>query len=123
MAHPSNPDSGLGWADQRVVFQLANLGYMLESLIKTYLINCAGVAPSIFDRPELRVADLELDSLGLIEMLFEVEDQYGFQVPEPMRYLTMSFAEMVADIEAVVREHNNGQLVPVANIGAAKAND
>jgi acyl carrier protein len=96
---------------------------MLESVIKSYLINSAGVAPETFDRPELRVADLELDSLGLVEMLFEVEDQYGFQVPEPMRYLTMSFAGMVADIEATVREHNNGQLGSLGNTGAAKAND
>jgi acyl carrier protein len=93
---------------------------MLESLIKSYLIDSAGVAPAKFDLPELRVADLELDSLGLIEMLFEVEDKYGFQVPDPMRYLTMSFKDMVADIEATVREHNNGQLEIV---GAAKAND
>jgi acyl carrier protein len=96
---------------------------MLESLIKTYLINSAGVAPAKFERPDLRVSDLELDSLGLIEMLFEVEDQYGFQVPEPMRYLTMTFAEMVADIEAAVLQHNNGQLGTLEAINAAKAND
>ena len=66
-----------------------------------------------FDCPDLRVSDMGLDSLGLVEMLFEVEDQYGLQIPDPMRYLTMSFAEMVADIEAIVRVHPEGQLPPV----------
>lgn len=76
---------------------------MLENLIKEYLIDRAGVAPEKFANPDLRVTDLELDSLGLFEMLFEVEDKFNLQIPEPTRFLTMSFAEMVADIEATVR--------------------
>jgi len=93
---------------------------MLEGLIKNYLISNAGVDPAKFDNPELQVSDLELDSLGLIEMLFEVEDQFGFQIVEPMRYLTLSFEEMVADIEAAVRDHDAGQS-PTHD--ATKAND
>lgn len=83
---------------------------MLENIIKDYLINMAEVDPEKFNQPGLTVADLQLDSLGLLEMLFEVEDKYGFQIPEPMRFLSMSFAEMVADIEAAVRAHHNGQM-------------
>jgi len=93
---------------------------MLEGIIKSYLIDRAGVDPAKFDRPDLHVSDLELDSLGLIEMLFEVEDQFGFQIPEPMRFLTMGFAEMVAAIEATVRDHHDGQL-PAIN--ATRASD
>jgi len=51
-------------------------------------------------------------------MLFEVEDKYGFQIPEPMRFLSMTFAEMVADIEASVRAHHNGQM-PVLDTAQA----
>ncbi|MFZ3127516.1 MAG: acyl carrier protein [Rhodoferax sp.] len=83
---------------------------MLEDTIKNYLINSAGVDPAKFDTPGLQVADLALDSLGLLEMLFEIEDKYGLQVPEPMRFLAMSFTEMVADIESTVRAHHDGQL-------------
>lgn len=84
--------------------------HMLEGIIRSYLVDKADVDPAKFDDPALRVSDLELDSLGLIEMLFEVEDQFGFQIAEPMRFLTMSFAEMVADIEATVRANHGGQL-------------
>lgn len=83
---------------------------MLHNIIKDYLINTAEVDPEKFNQTDLMVADLQLDSLGLLEMLFEVEDKFGFQIPEPMRFLTMSFTEMVADIEASVRAHHNGQM-------------
>ena len=57
----------------------------------------------------LKVADLELDSLGLIEMLFEIEDQHGFQIPDPMVFLPMTFAEMVAAIDTMVQAHTRSQ--------------
>ena len=87
---------------------------MLDDIIKEYLISTAGVDPEKFNQSNLMVADLQLDSLGLLEMLFEVEDKFGFQIPEPMRYLTMSFTDMVADIEVAVRSHHKGQL-PLAD--------
>lgn len=83
---------------------------MLFDQIKNYLVDTAGVDSQKFENPELKVADLELDSLGLIEMLFEVEDKYGFQIPEPMVFLPMTFAEMVAAINVMVQEHAQTQL-------------
>ena len=82
---------------------------MLEELVKKYLIESAGVDPIKFENPSLKVADLQLDSLGLVEMLFEVEDQFGFQIPDPMVFLPMSYSEMLASIEAMVNAHKNGQ--------------
>jgi acyl carrier protein len=82
---------------------------MLFDQIKNYLVETAGVDPQKFENPDLKVADLELDSLGLVEMLFEVEDKYGFHIPDPMVFLPMSFAEMVAAIEAMVQAHTKPQ--------------
>ena len=82
---------------------------MLIDQIKNYLVETAGVDPQKFENPELKVADLELDSLGLVEMLFEVEDKYGFQIPDPMVFLPMSFAEMVAAIDTMVQAHTQSQ--------------
>jgi acyl carrier protein len=83
---------------------------VLADLIKKYLIDSAGVDPEKFKDPDLKVADLGLDSLGLVEMLFEVEDKFGFQIPEPMAFLPMSFAEMVASIDDMVRAQSNQNL-------------
>ncbi len=82
---------------------------MLIDQIKNYLVETAGLDPQTFDNPELKVADLKLDSLGLVEMLFEVEDKYGFQIPDPMVFLPMSFAEMVSAIETMVQEQTKSQ--------------
>lgn len=83
---------------------------MLDAIVKTYLIESKGKDSSVFENPQLMVSDLGLDSLDMVEMLFEIEDRCGFQLPDPMRYLEMSFADMLADIEAVIREHNNGEM-------------
>jgi acyl carrier protein len=42
-------------------------------------------------------------------MLFEVEDKYGFQIPDPMVFLPMSFAEMVEAINVMVQAHAKSQ--------------
>lgn len=83
---------------------------MLGEVIQHYLINSKNIPAEKFESPALRVAELELDSLDMVEMLFEVEDRCGFQLADPSRYPAMSFAEMIADIEAEIREHNNGEL-------------
>jgi len=89
---------------------------MLRQIMQEYLINQAGVAPSKFDDPNLMVADLGLDSLGVVEMLYEVEDRYGFQVQDPFRYSTMRFVDIVADMESSIRAKNNGELPDLAKI-------
>ena len=83
---------------------------MLFDQIKNYLVETAGVDPQKFENPDLKVADLELDSLGLVEMLFEIEDKYGFQIADPMIFLPMTFAEMVASINTSVQEHTASQV-------------
>lgn len=83
---------------------------MLRDTIQRFLVDSAQVDPAKFQQPGLRVADLDLDSLGLVEMLFEVEDRYGFQIKEPMRYMDMTFDEMVSDIEQAVRDHHGGRM-------------
>lgn len=91
---------------------------MLDKVIIEYLTKNAGVDAAKFENPDLMVADLGLDSLGLVEMLFEVEDRFGFQIPDAMRFQAMSFTDMVAAIEESVREHSNGQVVEAPAVGS-----
>lgn len=92
---------------------------MLEQIIKNYLVTTKGKDSALFDDPALQVSDLGLDSLDMVEMLFEIEDRCGFQLPDPTRYPKMSFREMLADIETAIREHNNGEL-PELSLEASK---
>jgi acyl carrier protein len=86
---------------------------MLTQFIQNFLITHAKIDPSKFDQPDLMVADLALDSLTLVETIFEIEDRFGFQIADPVKFQSMSFRDMVAAIEAQVREHNNGELPPI----------
>ncbi|HEY3698416.1 MAG TPA: phosphopantetheine-binding protein [Spongiibacteraceae bacterium] len=83
---------------------------MLNTIVNNYLVNTKKIDPSLLENPHLRVAELGLDSLDLVEMLFEIEDRCGFQLPDPMRYTEMSYAEMLSDMESVIRQHYNGEL-------------
>lgn len=94
---------------------------MLSELIKNYLVDTAGVDASKLQQSDLMVADLGLDSLSLVEMLFEVEDRFGFQISDPMRFQSMRFADMVQAIEDEVRTHHNGQIPSVEALDAAVA--
>lgn len=89
---------------------------MLRQIIKDFVVRQFNVDPALFDNPDLKVVDLGLDSLGVVEMLFEVEDMYGFQVDDPARYGSMTFDEMVADIEATIRAAHNGELPEPASL-------
>jgi acyl carrier protein len=93
---------------------------MLTTLVIEYLTTHAGVDKAKFDDPNLMVEGLGLDSLGLVEMLFEVEDRFGFQIPDPMRFQAMSFKDMVEAMEASVREHSSNKVAQAA-VGSAAA--
>ena len=54
----------------------------------------------------------------MVEMLFEIEDRFGFQIADPMKFQSMSFNDMLAAIEAEVREHHHGELPPIEALGA-----
>ena len=90
---------------------------MLSTLIRDYLIQNAKADPALFEQADLKVADLSLDSLGLVEMLFEIEDRCGFQIEDPMRFREMGFSDMVAAIEAEIREHHGGQMPDLSSMG------
>jgi acyl carrier protein len=91
---------------------------MLEQLIKDYLVTQAKIDPAKFDQADLKVADLGLDSLTLVEMLFEIEDRFGFQIADPMKFQNMRFSEMVASIESEVRANNEGKLPQIDALGS-----
>lgn len=99
------------------VYMAAQSSQPLREIIESYIVAQVGDKVPDFKDPALKVSDLGLDSLGVVEMLYEVEDRFGFQVEDPFRFTAMSFNDMVADMEATIRARNNGQL---PELGASK---
>lgn len=75
---------------------------MIRDLIRAYLVNSAGVPAEKLDDMNVMMVDLGLDSLGVVEMLFEIEEKYGFHLADVMKYKTMTLEEVITDLESVV---------------------
>ena len=77
---------------------------MIEAFIKKYLVETAGVHPEKLNDPNIKMTDLGLDSLGVVDVLIAVEDKFDIEIHDPMRFRTMSYAEMIVEIECVIKK-------------------
>lgn len=83
---------------------------MLRQVIDEFLLAQGTITPEKLADPYIKMADLGLDSLGVVEMLFEVEDRYGIHVDDVMQFQQMTLNEVVQHIEGLVRAKHGGQL-------------
>jgi acyl carrier protein len=92
---------------------------MLRQLIDNFLLSKTNVTADKLSDPMLKMADLGIDSLEIVEMLFEVEDQYGIHVEDVMKFQQMTLNEVVAFMEQMIRDKNNGQLPQLTQVDKA----
>ena len=76
----------------------------MQQLIKDYLLNHARVAPEKLANPSTKISEMGIDSLGVVELLFEVEEKYGFQIENPMEFANMTIDEIVCAVEKTLSE-------------------
>lgn len=72
---------------------------------KDLLVTKYSVAPEIVT-PEATLDSLSLDSLDVIEMLFDVEDAFGIRIPQDAgpALRNMKVQDLLVDIEKLVAE-------------------
>lgn len=56
--------------------------------------------------PEAQLEDLEIDSLGLMELLFKIEDAFSVHVP-PSQIPLSTVGDVVAYIDTLIAEQGN----------------
>ncbi len=83
---------------------------VLRQVVETFLLSQGGITPERLADPAVKMTELGLDSLGIVEMLFEVEDRYGIRIDDVMQFQQMTLGEVVAHMEQIVRNKNGGQL-------------
>jgi acyl carrier protein len=88
---------------------------MLHKIVNDFLLTQPSVTPEKLADPTLKMVDLGLDSLGVVEMLFEVEDQYGVHIEDAMQFQNMTVKEVISHMEQVIRDKNGGQLPETSN--------
>lgn len=86
---------------------------MLRQVIDEFLLAQGKVSAEQLADPAIKMTDLGLDSLGVVEMLFEVEDRYGIHIDDVMQFQNMSLNEVVAHMEQIVRNKHGGNLPEV----------
>jgi acyl carrier protein len=92
---------------------------MLRKIVDDFLLTQTHITPEKLADPSIKMVDLGLDSLGVVEMLFEVEDRYGIHIEDAMQYQNMTLTEVVSHMEQIVRAKHGGEL-PVL-VSAEKA--
>jgi acyl carrier protein len=70
--------------------------YLSEILVEKYNVDPAAV------RPEATLTELGLDSLSLAELLFDLEDKFGVEIPEDRGQLT-TLGSAAALIDELIR--------------------
>ncbi len=88
---------------------------VLRQVVDTFLLSQDGITAEKLADPDVKIAELGLDSLGIVEMLFEVEDRYGIRIDDVMQFQQMTLGEVVAHMVQIVRNKHDGQLPELAS--------
>jgi acyl carrier protein len=83
---------------------------MLQKIMNDFLLTQPSVTPEKLADRSLKMVDLGLDSLGVVEMLFEIEDRYGIHIEDAMQFQSMTLEEVMVHIEKIIRDKNGGEL-------------
>ena len=93
----------------------ATYDWLCKMLVSEYKIDPSRLAP---DAP---LEELGIDSLGMAELLFNVEDEFGITLPpEPVKLPTVG--HVVRFIDALIAARKAGQDAPAAGLGEPSAN-
>jgi acyl carrier protein len=88
---------------------------MLRKIVDDFLLTQTHISPEKLADPTVKMVDLGLDSLGVVEMLFEVEDRYGIHIEDAMQYQNMTLSEVVSHMEQIVRAKHGGELPSIVS--------
>jgi acyl carrier protein len=83
---------------------------MLQKIMNDFLLTQPSVTPEKLADRSLKMVDLGLDSLGVVEMLFEVEDRYGIHIEDAMQFQSMTLDQVMAHIEKIIQNKHGGEL-------------
>ena len=77
----------------------------IRALMVDYLVNQGGIPAEVAANGSLKVEDLGVDSLSMVEMLYEVEDKYGIRVENLTALKDMTIDAMVEFLSVLARNN------------------
>jgi acyl carrier protein len=80
---------------------MTTLTRLQDILMKDYPLKCEALTP------EAQLADLDIDSLGVMELLFSIEEEFGLDVPNDKQELK-TIGDVAGYIDRLIAEQHGG---------------
>jgi acyl carrier protein len=77
----------------------------IRELMVDYLVNQGGIAADVVANGSVKVEDLGVDSLSMVEMLYEIEDKYGIRVENLTVLKDMTIDSMVEFLNSLANKN------------------
>lgn len=66
----------------------------LRPIVNGLIAKTAGIPLESLKDPQRRLADLGMDSLAVVELLFEIEDKYGVHIDDPLQLKDLDLSQL-----------------------------
>ena len=95
----------------------------IPAIVNQFIAKHAGMPIEALSDPSIRLDSLSIDSIGVIELLFDIEEKYdGVHIDDPMQLKTLTLGqlhEMV--IELIERKESEASMqVDVSEVAKAE---
>ena len=90
----------------KIVYESLNFTVMseIESRVKAIIIDKFGVSESMVTSEDNFTNDLSADSLDRVELIMEIEDEFGISIPEDAAEKIATVGDAVKFVEEMVAE-------------------
>lgn len=73
----------------------------IKEMMVEYLVKQEGIPEEIAANGATKVEDLDIDSLNIVEMLYEIEDKYGIRVEDLSQLKDMTIDAMASFLSSL----------------------
>ncbi|MFB5855307.1 acyl carrier protein [Stenotrophomonas maltophilia] len=87
----------------------------IGTIVNGLIANYAGVPAESLDDPEVRLDALNIDSLGVVELLFDIEEKYAVHIDDPLMLKDMTLGQLHVMVASLI-EQKAAASVPEATV-------
>ncbi|WOB47924.1 phosphopantetheine-binding protein [Xanthomonas hydrangeae] len=90
----------------------------IGTIINSFIANYAGVPAESLADPDVRLDSLNIDSLGVVELLFDIEEKYAVHIDDPLQLKDLTLQELHAMVAELI-ERKAAEIPPAETIASA----
>lgn len=94
-------------------------GENVKDIINGLIAQSAGIPLESLQDPERRLDDLGMDSLGVVELLFDIEEKYSVRIDDPLQLKDYNLGQLHALVGSLME--GKAPVAPAAEVAAPEA--